>query len=259
MSSRKHYSFLSLRALRAFVVNGRSGLSLVELLIAIGILAISMMLIAAAFPAGVAMSIAVSDETTAQSVFQKAVAEIVDNVGIGDFTPDADNNLIILPDGSCERDFGNSPFSWSALIRPVDDTASGAMRNLCQVIVVVSRQPSGSPDFLDDGDGGSTIPELRSVTCTGVLDERKLTITSGFERLPSAGYIIDSETGAVYSIISRNPAAGVNPDNVTLLTPLPADISTARPFWVVPGPQSGGEYGLSSPAVRVFGAMLYLP
>ena len=52
------------------------GMSLVELLVAIGILGVAMTLIGAAFPAGVIMSIAVSDESTSQTVFQKAVGEI---------------------------------------------------------------------------------------------------------------------------------------------------------------------------------------
>ena len=52
------------------------GLSLVEILIAIGIMGVTMALIGAAFPAGVMRSIAVSDETTSQAVFQKAVQRL---------------------------------------------------------------------------------------------------------------------------------------------------------------------------------------
>ena len=235
------------------------GLSLIEILIAIGILAVSMMLIAAAFPAGVAMSIAVSDETTAQSVFQEALAEIKDNVGIGDFTPDGDNNLVLLPDGGCEREFGNGIFSWAALIRPVDDTATGVMGNLCQVIIIVSRKPSGNPNFRDNDDNDSEIPELRSVNCTASDDARTITIDSDhFDWVPNIGYIVDSETGIIYSMISRNDGAS---KTVTLLTEAPsdADIAGDRDFWVIPGPYDGSNYGQVSPGIRVFGATLYLP
>ena len=239
------------------------GLSLVELLIAIGILAVSMMLIAAAFPAGVAMSIAISDETTAQSVFQDAVGVIRDNYSVaappsGTLT-NTDYNLIPDVDvgGVDERKFGtNGVFSWSALIRQIGTT--GPRGNLCQVIVVVSRQPNGSPNFKDNSNNDSDIPELRSVECTGTAGERTLDIADAgeFEMVPSTRYIIDGQTGTTYSIISRNDGAT---DTVTLLTTLPADISSARSFWVIPGPYDGSDYGRSSPAVRVFGAMLYLP
>ena len=107
----KSEKLFPLRALRAFVVNSfrlpsffltphpsplpkgtmcksgfASGLSLIEILIAIGILAVTMMLIAAAFPAGVAMSIAVSDETTAGAVFQDALSIIRDNYSVSEIT-----------------------------------------------------------------------------------------------------------------------------------------------------------------------------
>ncbi|NIA07488.1 MAG: hypothetical protein GWP14_07630, partial [Actinobacteria bacterium] len=213
-------------------------------------------LIAAAFPAGVAMSIAVSDETTSQAVFQEAVAEIKDNIGQTELAGVLGANLVVMPYGSCEREFNGGPFSWSALIRRASTSTTGPMGNLCQVVIVVSREPSGNPGFLDNSDNPSGFPELRTVACTGTADERMLTVTSNFGRVPSAGYIIDGQTGAIYSIISRNEGAT---NTVTLLTPLPADISTARNFWVIPGPYDGTNYGRSSPAIRVFQTMLYLP
>ena len=249
-----------------------TGLSLIEIMIAIGILAVSMMLIAAAFPAGVAMSIAVSDETTSQAVFQEAVGVIRDNYSVaapptGPLSNTAYNVIFnddLGPTPLDKRQFGtNGVFSWSALIRRMDSSA-GPMGNLCQVIVVVSRKPSGSPNFLDNGDNDSVIPELWSVECTGTVGERALSIADvdEFERVPSAGYIIDRVTGTTYSIISRNEGT---PGTVTLLTALPAAItSPGRDFWVIPGPYSGPAgptrtYGRSSPAVRVFQTMLYLP
>ena len=240
------------------------GLSLIEIMIAIGILAVSMMLIAAAFPAGVAMSIAVSDETTSQAVFEEAISVIQDEYSVSKPPTGTLNNTeykVISDDdigGSENRKFGTTEiFSWSALIRQME--ATGPMGNLCQVIIVVSRQPSGSLSFDNNGSGTSTIPELCSVNCTGTADERMLTIADAgeFDSVPSAGYIIDSQTGAIYSIISRNE--GPPSDTVTLLTALPNDISPGRDFWVVPGPYDGSYYSQSSPAVRVFNAMLYLP
>ncbi|MBA7553771.1 hypothetical protein ES705_46370 [subsurface metagenome] len=72
MTSESQRTLLSPR-LRSQASSLKPGLSLVELLIAIGILGVGMVLIGAAFPAGVAMSIAVSDETTSQAVFQLSV------------------------------------------------------------------------------------------------------------------------------------------------------------------------------------------
>ena len=248
----------------------KPGLSLIEILIAIGILAVSMMLIAAAFPAGITMSIAVSDETTSQAVFQKALAEIEDNVEPGDFTPDDTyKRLVLLLDSAfAEADKSrkldeNSPFSWAALIRPIDDnpTATGPMRKLCQVIIVVSRRPSGSHFENESLVTGRPIPELRSVSCTDSSDTaRTITVApaANFDLVPSSGYLIDSKTGIAYSIISRNVGAETT---ITVLSEPPGDVATDnRNFWVIPGPyEDGNKYGQSSPAIRVFQAMLYLP
>ena len=269
------------------------GLSLIEIMIAIGILAVSMMLIAAAFPAGVAMSIAVSDETTSQSVFQEALSVIRDNYKIS-VIPVANrptDTYTVIPDnylswnGSAyvgewqDRQYGdNGIFSWSALIRR--SATAGPMGNLCHVIVVVSRQPSGGPRFVPDPTVGGDeddeatwtgIPELKRVLCTDSdTTARTITVDPGndslepddlpyFARMPNTGYMIDGDTGIPYSIISRNE--GTN-NTVTLLTTPPDDIDTdpdPRYFWIIPGEYDGTNYGRVSPAVRVFQATLYLP
>ena len=235
------------------------GLSLVELLIAIGILGVTMTLIGAAFPAGVMMSIAVSDETTSQTVFQKAVAEIKGTLSISGGGSGLGTVLVTMPEG----DFGdiidsrklseNSLFSWSALVRRMG--ASGPMGNLCEVVIVVSRRGIGDPSFDKEGGGSSELPELRRVTCTdSETAERTLDIASGdFDVVPNGGYIIDSATGTAYVIISRE-----SNDKVVVLS-TPPSISSSRDFWVVPGPEDGGNYGLQSPAIRVFQTLLYLP
>ena len=250
------------------------GLSLIELLIAIGIMGVSMMLIAAAFPAGVAMSIAVSDETTAQAVFQEALSQIKDQVVRSEITPDASNNLVLLPDSAFTdpaadeaRKFDQGGiFSWAALIRPFDDTANGPKGKLCQVVIVVSRKPSGSADFKDGSGATGPIPELRSVPCINSdPNARTITVDSGvdpsespltyFQRVPSETYMIDGQTGITYTTISRN-----DDETVTVLSEPPDDVNTdPRDFWLIPGPYDGSDYGLSSPGIRVFQAMLYLP
>ena len=271
MTSQAHRTLLLPR--RKPQVSGlRPGLSLIELLIAIGIMGVSMMLIAAAFPAGVAMSIAVSDETTAQAVFQEALSEIKDQVVRSEITPDASNNLVLLPDGAFSdsdeaRKFDEGGlFSWAALIRPVEDDGVPAIRlmeTLCQVIIVVSRKPSGSQKFEDEtGTDGIVIPELRSVYCNDSnTSTRTITVDANFNLVPNNCYLIDGKTGITYLIISRNEGA-VN--TVTVLSEPPDDVnSDPRNFWLVPGPYEGSgasrTYGLSSPAIRLFQAMLYLP
>lgn len=262
------------------------GLSLIELLIAIGILAVSMMLIAAAFPAGVAMSIAISDETTSQSVFQEALAVIRDNYSVAKIsaipdTPAPTTYYDLIPDlylgqvggvydeteGEDNREFGtNGLFSWSVLAKRLGN--SGVMGNMFSVIVVVSRQPSGGPRFVPedgveaDDTTWSDIPELRAIECTGSVNTRMLDIddSAEFSRVPSHGYIIDGDTGQIYSMISRNE--GPPDDTVTLLTAQPDDISAGRDFWIIPGEYEAGfpaTYGRVSPAVRVFQTTLYLP
>ena len=235
--------------------NWAKGLSLVELLIAIGIMGVTMVLIGAAFPAGMAMSVAVSDETTSQAVFQKAVAEIKANLSSSNITPDPGNPLTVVDYdnlGADEDEVLNSrrltdtsSFSWSALIRPIDDsTTTGPMGILCQVVVVVSRQK-----FIDDGSGTPELPELRSVTCTGSdPNARTLTISTGSNLVPNGSYIIDGTTATAYIIVSRE-----NSKVTTLSTP-PSGASGN--FWVIPGPAGNPK---NSPSIRVFQALLYLP
>ncbi len=243
-----------MKTLLAMHSNYPKGLSLVELLIAIGILGVVMMLIAAAFPAGVAMSVAVSDDTTAQNVFQKGLGVVRDNYSIADVSdwlalnptdPDlpSDAEYSVVSDlylgkdggydeteGEDNRQYGNSGmFSWSLLMTRADN--AGPMGNLCQAVVVISRKGLGGgryvPDPTVDGDEDddttwSEIPELRRVVCTGSNpDARTLTIhVDDFELVPSNGYIIDGETGIAYHIISRNPG---DPDTVTVFSVPPDD------------------------------------
>ena len=258
---------LSTFFLRPTAYSLKPGLSLVELLIAIGILGVTMTLIGAAFPAGVMMSIAVSDETTSQAVFQKAVAEIKGKLSCssGDVVPDSGNPLKVVDYDALgtpaqvlksRRLTDTSSFSWAALIRRVDDSATaGPMGNLCQVVVVVSRRPSGSPNFKPEPPGADTkIPELRSVNCTG-SDPDARTLDIAGTMVPNGGYIIDETTGTAYIIVSRD-----NNKVVTLgKPPSNADIGAGRDFWLVPGPYDGSKYSPKSPAIRVFQAMLYLP
>ena len=272
------------------------GLTLVELLVAIGIMGISMMLIAAAFPAGVAMSVAVSDETTAQAVFQHALGVIRDKYSaarINDWAARPENDQApmlpgayyeAIPDlylgldsgGAWDADEGranrvyqaiagrNSLFSWTGLIRRAG--SSGPMGNLFHVVIIVSRRPGTGgqfvPNFPNDAEAmgvRSDIPELRSLWCVGSdAGARILTIDGADSHLLSSnGYIIDSETGQAYLI------TGVDGNRVTVLSvpPEPGEISSGDPrvFWIIPGPFESGKYGRHSPAVRVFEAMLYLP
>ena len=244
------------------------GLSLVEILIAIGILGVTMSLIGAAFPAGVMMSIAVSDETTSEVVFQKALAEIKEGLRSGDIG--SEPNLVIMPEDGFDdiidsRKLEDSPFSWSALVRRMGASgpmwASGPMGNLCQVVVVVSRWPSGSATFKNEDGAGSKLPELRSVQCDDSnKNARTITVASSanFDLVPNGGYIIDSATGTAYAIISRDE--GTNNNTVTVLGK-PPNLVAARNFWVVPGEYDSvnDKYGRKSPAIRVFQALVYLP
>ena len=280
MTSESQRTFLSprLRSQASSLKPGSAaGLSLVELLIAIGILGVTMMLIGAAFPAGVMMSIAVSDETTGQSVFQQAVGVIRDNYSVGEAEawktghasapdPPGSSEYGLVGDVYLGKDASDdydpdegednriyefeedqeSNFSWSVLMKRMG--TSGPMGNLCQLVVVVSRRPSGSPSFNKQGGGTSALPELRSVNCTGSEpDARTLTIGTGSSLVPNDGYIIDGTTGTAYIIVSR--------DNNTVVTLGTPPSGAAGDFWVVPGPNNGPK----PPAIRVFQVMLYLP
>ena len=139
----------------------------------------------------------------------------------------------------------NSSFSWSALVRRMG--TAGPMGNLCQVVVVVSRQK-----IEKDSGGNVVLPNLQSVNCTvSDPDARTLTVSGS---VPNGGYIIDETTGTAYIIVSRNEGPPVTV--VTLSTPPNnADIGGSRDFWVIPGTNNSPK----SPSIRVFQALLYLP
>ena len=248
----------------------KPGLSLVELLIAIGIMGVTMVLIGAAFPAGVAMSIAVSDETTSQAVFQKALTVIRDNYSLTDGAGppgtaqyDVIADLYLGKDGTSvyNADVGlanrvyeiagqPSNFSWSAMIRRMAAGANpGPMGNLCQVVVVASRQK-----YKENAADNPILPELQSVDCTAVSTSARTMTMNG--SVPNGGYIIDEATGTAYIIVSRNEAPVGDPvgDTVTVLSEPPSN-APGKTFWMVPGPSNNSK----SPSIRVFQAMLYLP
>ena len=221
--------------------NWAKGLSLVELLIAIGIMGVTMVLIGAAFPAGVAMSVAVSDETTSQAVFQKAVAEIKDKLSSSAVGSGANLvNMSAVFNDESRTLTANNTFSWSAMVRRMATT--GPMGNLCQVVVVVSRQ---KPVY--DASNNLALPDLKSVNCTGSKPEDR-TLDIADESVPHGGYIIDETTGTAYIIVSREN------NKVTTLSTPPSGASGN--FWVIPGPAGNPK---NSPSIRVFQAMLYLP
>lgn len=164
------------------------GLTLVEILIAIGIMGIAMMLIAAAFPAGVAMSVAVSEETTSEMVFQQALGVIREKYSatkIDAYTRDPGNdqprplprldNYDQLPDlylglnkqntwltTESFRSAGEANGRDNRIYRFDGTTASafswsaiirrmgnsGPMGNLFHVVVVVSRRPARVSSFV---------------------------------------------------------------------------------------------------------------
>jgi len=232
------------------------------------------------------MSVAVSDETTAQNVFQHglgvvrdnySVAKITNDFGAGALVPsnqyDLVDNLYLNVDGSGtyigttddrEYEFVSgeaSLFSWSVLLRRMAGGVNpGPMGNLCQAVIVVSRRGAGGADFRDEALNTSPIPEIRSVSCDNYNTiERTISIdpSANFDLVPNSGYIIDGESGIAYLIISRNDGGPGN-RKVTILSEPPTTGSWPRDFWVVPG-EFDGSYGRRSPAIRVFQAMLYLP
>ena len=197
--------------------NWARGLTLVEILVAIGIMGISMLLIAAAFPAGVAMSVAVSEETTSQAAFQHALGVLRERYRaqiINDWAshPDRDQfpplasthhyqqipDVYLGPETWSEGVEGwqagrenrvyqaipelDSPYSWTGLIQRMGN--AGPMGNLFSVVIVVSRRPgtgassSFVPDFPNDAeDYASTWSDIPELRSVWCDDSNDITRT----------------------------------------------------------------------------------
>jgi len=176
----------------------KNGFSLTEILLAIGTLAIGMLLVAGLFPAGMLFSTVAEERTIAAAVADEAFAKIRIIAGganplltAADFQFDGMKEIqtgVPYPsaDGMVES---QQKYYWCALGRRTAPSASTV-----QVTVFVCRKIGTNvvqPQKVDVGDPGN-----------GNLNELQIT---GNPSLINAGYpIVDDETGRIYRVLERD-------------------------------------------------------
>lgn len=242
-----------------------SGFSLVEVLLAVGTLAIGMIFIGGTFLVAIHFSAVSADRTTATVVANEAFSKIrifgVDmtdpNLAIDRQRPFPDEvkpRFVLRPINPAEfaypstRTLGSKQYFWSALCRRDAADPNSAL----QVTVFVSRKV-GAGTMYQGPTGPIDRPVAMPLDVTGTPGSNVLTIIddpatpTDETRWISSGYtIVENSTGDIYRVIDQ-PA---DPTQVTLDRPWdPYGIYPVPDMvWVVPPPISGGK----GPCIEVY-------
>jgi hypothetical protein len=220
-----------------------------EVLIAVGTLALGMLFIASVFPAGLFWTATSSERTIAAVVADEAFAKIK----LYDFDPltippNAQRSLEIVPlkaggtvqdvrvfayPSTPSADPNSKRYWWSAICRKVD-------ANDIQVTVFVCRKVGQANNYYSFDSGR---PGAMPVNISGIVNN-ELTI-AGNPNLVSDGYtIVNNADGQIYRVLEKYPAS---PNVIRLDKNWQG--STVNPVvWVVPPPIGGGR----SPCIAVY-------
>lgn len=256
------------------------GFSLMEVLLAVGTLAVGMLFIAGVFPVSIHLTTVASERTIAATVADEAFAKIK----LYGFLPATDVNWVTAAAGQTPFEYVASTqpptdcfaypstpttdpvlkrYWWSAICRRVDI-------NDVQVTVFVSRKTGASqfnalislfpPAFI-------TIdrPVAVPVEVSGTTGSYELTITgiTGDKTWINDGYtIIDDASGQTYRVLERyrnDPATPLDESQIIRLDmPWRPYIVPPQPItgivWVVPPPVGGGRY----PCIAVYQKVINL-
>ena len=233
----------------------KSGFSLIEVLLAVGTLAIGMIFVAGVFPVGIHFSTIATEQTIAAVAADEAFAK-VRLYGLVDFSlsppwpvdPTAacvdfnDVSSVLVNPGkfaypSTDRDITEKHYFWSALCRRVGLSS-------VQVTVFVSRRIGAGP-----------VPTLRQVGVSGNVGDTTIEITGDITLINDGYTIVENTTGQIYRVLKRyadDPDTPEREDQVVLLDgPWDhAGLMGQQPgsVWVVPPPVDGGRY----PCIAVY-------
>ena len=220
------------------------GFSIVEVLMAVGVLAVGMLFVAGVFPVGIYFATISAERTTAAVVADEAFAKIklygidIDDPNlVSEWCVDFND---VAAETIAEREYlypstgikGEKQYCWSAICRDADASNSG----LVQVTVFVSRKTSA----------GSVYPKAVKVDVTGVDGGNELKITGDKTYINDGSRIVDDNMGIIYRVLERYASN----DEVILLDKrwVDDDGNGAGSMWVVPPPVGGGRY----PCIAVY-------
>ncbi len=227
---------------------GNCGFSLIEILLAIGTLAVGMIFIGGVFPVALHFTTIATERTIAAVVADEAFAKIrlyadADVVQAGDFElsnlEDFNDNINSSVDvNSSDYTYPSTisvkarQYSWSALCRRVGSFD-------VQVTVFVCRKVRPNLKYWNPNGGEDAWPMLVPVKVSGVRGFNELMI-DGNRTLINDGYtIVDDETGQIYRVLERYVD---NDDTILLDRDWDEDGDDPDYVWVVPPPVNGGRY-----------------
>ena len=229
--------------------SSNNGFSLIEVLLAVGIIAVGMLFIAGVFPVGIHFTTIASERTIAAVVADEAFAKIR-LYGVADFN----SPLWPVPPGIACADFrdvsygavnpyefsypsepnigiSDKQFYWSALCRRVVDPDPNS--RLVQVTVFVSRKVGSATTYQGWATNWS-VPVPVGVIAVPAPD----TLQIAQPDFINDGYtIVDNVSGQIYRVLERDV---VMPDRI-ILDRLWQGGPTGS-VWVVPPPIGGGRY-----------------
>lgn len=235
----------------------KNGFSLVEVMLAAGILAIGFMLIATVFPVGIKLTATATERTIAAVAADEAFAKVrlygVDPSMLGsDYLVDF-ASVVAGPGGINETEFiypsttiqtDEMRYYWSALCR---QNTNGTV----QVMVFVSRKTGAGVKFPDPDDPCNPVSypkpfvilrEDDPCSLPGELfNEITIDDPAYVNFVTDDSILVDTKTGLIMRVLGRNGA------NIRLAEPV-VEYDLGNVFWVVPPAIGGGR----NPCIGVY-------
>jgi len=256
------------------------GFSLVEILMAMGILAVGMIFIAGVFPVAIYFSTVATERTIASVVAEEAFAKIrlyaindpqppYRMVNLSKLATDQlkdFNDVDIFPavkymdPNGVEFSYPSDPnisisqrqYYWTALCRLTEEVKdSNDPHRLVEVTVFVSRKMGSGGSYRDPEEPTSKVVSYPRPVKVGISkvagNEDELKIEKVEEKIfiNDSYEIVDDKTGQTYRVLERYP---VERDDAIILLDRKWEGGDSGTVWVVPPPVNGGR----GPCVAIY-------